>query len=269
MRKLITCLVLCCCGIAVFGQTIRFPVSATYTRLAAYSSRQSDVLSFANQAALASLQKFTAGVYGERRFLLEDLGVYQLAAALPTAFGNFGWQMSYNGSPVYNESHIGLAYARTLGPVDIGAQFNYHAIGAGGYGKAAGVTMEAGIIFRVTDAVRTGIHVYNPTGEGLMKTEEVLPVIYSAGIGYDVSEFFFAALEIQKAEALPVNVNAGLQYIFHKKLLARAGISTAATGFYFGAGVVLDQFRLDITVAAHPVLGISPGLALIYKSREK
>lgn len=81
-----------------------------------------------NQAALAGAKFAAVGVYGERRFMLEETSLYGLALALPTKnLGNFGVMVNYSGFSNFNENKAGLAYARSLGSkVDIGIQFNYY-----------------------------------------------------------------------------------------------------------------------------------------------
>ena len=98
------------------SQILRRPVAAGYTGLGAYSLNHVDVFSFtANQASLAQLKNTSAGVYGERRFLLSELNNYTAVIGLPTATGNFGIKANYSGFSDYNETQIGLAYARKLG----------------------------------------------------------------------------------------------------------------------------------------------------------
>ena len=139
-----------------------------------------------------------------------------------------------------------------------------------GYGNASAVNFEAGGILHVTDQFQTGVHIYNPTRASIGKSsEEKLPFIYSFGLGYDASENFFIGAEIQKEEGQPVNVIAGLQYAFDKKLFVRAGISSATSGFYLGAGFLWTGFRIDLAVSLHPSLGATPGMLLVYNSPEK
>src|SRR5438045_1084491 len=121
------------------SQAVRSPMSSAYTGPGAYSNNHIDVFSFhANQAALAKLNNISAGIYGEKRFLLNELGLYDAAIAIPTSSGNFGIDARYYGFADYNESQIGLAYARSLGnKVDVGVQFNYYNIRVAGYGNAS------------------------------------------------------------------------------------------------------------------------------------
>ena len=254
-----------CVPVCGFCQTVRDPLSASYIGLGAYSNYP-DVFSFhVNQAALAKIKMLSAGIYGEKRFLLNELGLYDAAVALPTSSGNFGLDARYYGFADYNESEVGLAYGRSLGSkVDVGVQFNYYNVRIAGYGNASAINFEVGTIFHLTDNLDAGFHVYNPVGASLGKNdEEKLGSVYSLGIGYDASEKFFISIEIEKEEDKPVNVNTGLQYKFLPQLLARIGISTATSSIYFGIGFGLRSMRFDVTASYHPQLGITPGLLLM------
>lgn len=250
------------------AQTVRTPVTAIYTQLNTYSTNWKDAFSFANnQAALAAVKSFSAGIYGEKRFMLQELALYQFALAIPTSSGNFGIKGDYFGNSALNESQLGLAYGRNLGRLDVGAQFNYYMINASGYGNASSVNFEAGAILHITDQLQTGIHIYNPTRVTIGKNEEEkLPVIYSAGFGYDASDKMFIGTEIVKTENQPVNVNAGLQYSLDEKFFIRAGIGSSTSSFYFGLGFFTNGFRIDATASLHPHLGITPGVMLIYNA---
>jgi len=255
-------------SLSAAAQTARRPLSSAYTRLGAYSFHHSDIFSSAgNQAALAAIKKPTAGVFGEKRFLVNELSFYQLAAAVPASSGSFGINATYYGFSDYNEMNAGLAYGRNLGDkVRIGAQFNYYAIRISGYGSSSTVIAEAGAVFKLTEKLFSGIHVFNPAGGKFGKNqEEKLASVYTVGFGYEVSENIFASAEIEKQEDQPVNVNAGFQYKIWPRLLTRAGISTAASTFYFGLGVPVKKMRIDVTAVFHQRLGVTPGLLLIYQ----
>ena len=256
----------------VFSQTVRRPVSAIYTGLGAYSMNHADVFSFtSNQASLAQLKNTSAGVFSERRFMLEEMSLYQAAVGVLTSSGNFGLKAGYYGFSDYNETQLGLAYARRLGnKMDLGVQFNYNAIRINSYGNASAINFEIGTILHLTDKLHAGLHAYNPVGGKLGKNEEEkLASVYTVGIGYEASEKFFASAEVEKEENQPVNVNAGMQYKFLKQLMARTGIATSTSNVYFGAGFFFNSFRLDAVISYHPQLGISPGLLILYDFTRK
>jgi hypothetical protein len=260
--------------ITTSGQHLRRPVPSNYTGLGAYSVTHADVFSFtANQASLAQLKNASAGVYAEQRYFLEELNSYTAAFGLPTQSGSFGLKMNYYGFSDYNESQVGLAYARKLGTkLDLGAQFNYNGIRIAGYGSDAAVSFEIGTVLHLSEKLHAGIHVNNPVGGTFGKDQqEKIASVYTFAMGFEPSEKFFLSTEIVKEQDQPVNVNVGLQYKFLSRLLARAGISTTTSTTFIGVGLFLKSFRIDVTTSIHSQLGITPGLMLVYnfKTEEK
>lgn len=274
MRNKPSCLLLLILlfNLSANAQNLRRPVAVSYTGLGAYSISHTDIFSFtSNQASLAQLKNAGIGVYGERRFLLSELNNYTAAMGLPTRSGNFGLKAGYYGFSDYNETQLGLAYGRKLGKkADIGAQFNYNAIRLAGYGNATAVSFEIGTILHLTEKLHAGIHINNPVGGKFGKDQqEKLPSVYTTGIGYEASDRFFVSAEIIKEEDQPVNVNAGIQYKFLPQLLARIGMSTATSTGWMGIGLSWNSFRVDLTAAYHPQLGITPGLLLLFNFKSK
>lgn len=254
-------------GITASSQNLHRPILASYTGLGAYSLNNADVFSFtANQASLAQLKNASAGVFAEKRFLLNELNNYTAAVGVPTQSGNVGLKAGYYGFSDYNETQVGLAYARKLGhKIDIGAQFNYNGISMAGYGNDAAVTFEIGTVLHLTEKLHAGAHFNNPVGGEFGKEQdEKLASVYTFGIGYEASEKFFVSTEIMKEEDQAVNVNLGLQYKFLSTLLARAGMSTNTSTAWLGIGLTLKSFRIDVTTAYHPQLGITPGVLLLF-----
>ncbi len=259
-------------NLLVYSQAVKQPVSARYIGLGAYSINHIDVFSFtSNQAALAQVKSAAAGVYGEQRFLLSELNMYSAVVALPTKQGNFGLQADYFGFVNYNESQLGLAYARSVGSkVDVGIKFNYYSFKIPGYGNSSVVNFELGAIAHLSQKLNAGVHVYNPAGAGISKQgDEKLGSAYKFGIGYEASQSFFISSEIIKEEDLPVNVNVGFQYNFLKQFFVRAGIATETTSSYAGAGISWKNFRLDISGSYHQQLGFTPGLLFIINFKNK
>lgn len=249
----------------IWAQALRQPISAVYLGLGAYSSQHQDVFSFVNnQAALAGQKEAAIGVFGEQRFLLNATSMYSAAFAIPSKMGNFGVSLKYLGYKNFNENQIGLAYARTLGKkVDIGVQFNYYGYQVPSVNNANTINFEIGTIVHVTEKLNFGLHVYNPVGGKLGKTNEKLTSAYKFGLGYDASDKFFISTELVKEEDFPINLNAGFQYRFSKQFFARGGIASSNSVSYAGVGVAWSNLRLDISGSYHPQLGISPGLLLI------
>jgi hypothetical protein len=256
------------------AQVVRQPLSVHYPGLNAYSKNFVDVFSVtSNEAALAELRTAAFGVFGERRFMLEDLNGYTAIVAVPSTSGTVGLQADYFGTSSFNESGLGFVYARKLAKaVDIGAKFNYYSVRVAGYGSASAVNFEGGAIFHLNEKLCTAVHIYNPTSSRIGKIgEEKLPFVYRLGLGYEASERAFLSIEIVKQQETPIGLNAGLQYNLHPKLFIRSGISTIGDYTYAGVGLQLGFARIDVNAAYHPQLGITPGLLLIipFKKADK
>jgi hypothetical protein len=253
----------------ISAQAVNTSLSASYTSLCAYSAIHADAFSYAgNQAALMGVKKFCVGISGERRFLLQDLASYRAGFVFPAGSGNFGLQLTYFGNPDYHQSAAGLAYARRMGKVDVGVQFNYQQTGIRGYGSSPSFTVEAGTIFQLTEKLRTGVHIYNPFSIKPGEKETGSLSVYTAGFGYDASQNLFLGIGLEKTENMPVNVNAGFHFLFSEKIFVRAGISSASQVFFAGVGFWMNNMRIDAAAALHPYLGLTPGIVVLYRKHE-
>lgn len=261
----VACICLCNTGLT---QTILQPAAARYLALGAYSTHNVDVYATrSNPASLSQLTQASIAIYGEKRFLLEDLNLYTASFALPTKSGTFAFHGTYFGSSLSNQSQMTLAYGRKItDKIDVGASFHYHQISqAGIYGKASAITGSVGFLLHLTDKIHAGLNVYNPirAAYGRDKLEQ-LPSQYSFGVGFDASDKLFATTELVKEENQNLNVNVGFQYQFIRQFFIRAGIATQTTNYFLGLGFRLKDFRLDIATSYHPQLGFTPGLLLLY-----
>ena len=256
---------------ASFSQSVRHTVASRYASMGAYSQTFVDPLSvLSNQAALPSIRSMSAGLYGEKRFLLQELGLYSLSLCLPLSFGGVGLSGRYFGHQAFNETQIGLAYGKSLGKVDIGIQLNLYALKLSGYGADMLVNFEAGAIFHISEQLHAGFHLYNPTRSKFGKDHpEKLSSAYSGGFGYEASDKLFVSAQIIKEEDKPVHINTGLQYVFEEKVFARLGLDTETTHLYFGFGLKWNVCRIDVTASYHPQLGFTPGLLLVFEGKRK
>ncbi|WP_207495983.1 hypothetical protein [Aridibaculum aurantiacum] len=266
MKQLLLVLAVFIVGSA-HAQMVRQPLSVKYAGLGAYSYNFVDPFSItSNTAALAQLKSGGFGVYGERRFLMQELNQYSAVVALPTTnAGTFAVQGDYFGFSDFNESQVGLAYARKIAKaVDIGAKFNYHMVRIAGYGNATAINFEVGTMFHLTDRLHTGVHVYNPLSSKIgTEGNSRLGSMYRVGLGYEVSDRVLVSTEIVKQEDMPVSVNAGLHYNVQPNIFIRAGISTHNNNSFVGAGIRLGTLRVDVNTAYHPQLGFTPGVLLL------
>ncbi len=253
------------------SQTVHSFSTPNYIGTGAYSKKFTDGFSFvANPAVLSQTTLFSAGIYSEKKFLLKELNLYTIAVAIPSSLGGFGILARYSGISDYNETQLGLGYAKNLDQVDVGIQFDYSAFRIAGYGSTSVVQAHAGMIWHVMENLHTGIHLVNVLSGRLSgNTKEKPAFVFKMGVGYEVSDAVYISSEICKEENKLVTVQTLLQYTVAGKFFLRGGISTATSSPWLGAGWAWKNFRIDITSAYHPQLGITPGLLLLFSSKQK
>jgi len=229
----------------------------------------SDIWSaFNNQAGVARINEAGAGFYYENRYMLKELGYKAGVFALPTKAGNLGLSFNHFGYSAYNESKIGLAFAKGFGKhIAFGVQLDYNmARLAESYGNRNFLTFEAGMLATITPKLSVGAHVYNPISAKLSEfNDERAPVIFRLGAAYQITDKFLVTAESEKNMDAGTDVRAGLEYRIIPQLYLRGGISTNPVANSFGAGIFIGHFILDVSASYHQVLGFSPQASLSYK----
>jgi len=220
-----------------------------------------------NQAGLAKMNHMAAGVYFENRFLVEELSFGAGAFVLPTQSGVLGISFTYFGFELYNETKIGLAYARDFGDrFSTGLQLNYHNTGIGeNYGNKGNLTVEMGFIFQLTDQLSLGAHLFNPTRAKIGEfADERIPTIFKTGLSYTFSEKVIMAGEVEKSINKNPSLKAGIEYRITDPVYVRVGVGTQPATNAFGFGLQLGNLNLDLATSYHHILGYSPQLSFIY-----
>ena len=228
---------------------------------------QHALLAGANAGLLPLYKTFTATVYTEKRFLLNELSLINAGIVVPHSGGAFALQASSFGNSAYSQRTAGLAYGRSLGSrLHAGLQFNYTHLHIAGYGNAGGVSADAGLVYVLSENLVAGLQLRHLAGTTFSYLKgEKQPRTAAAGIGYTLSDEFFISTTIEKERGQPLSVKVALQYQLLQKLQVTGGIHTGTSNLYFGAGFQLLQMQLHAVASFHPQLGISPGLMLTFK----
>jgi hypothetical protein len=224
-----------------------------------------------NQAALAGLPAATAGAYTERRFMLKALSLYTVTLAVPVPPGAFGITIQRFGSPDFNRQKLGFAYGRSLGnKVSIGLQADYLTVSMQQYGSAGTFTFEAGCLLHITPQLCAGFHVFNPPARQLDKTGQTdIPVVYTAGAGYEVSAAFLLSVEVIREAARAVTTRLMSQYRVIPEFSLQLGISTDPQLSGAGAGFSWRGLHIQLSGNYHPQLGLTPATAIVWQLKKK
>ncbi|MDZ7848650.1 MAG: hypothetical protein U5L96_18990 [Owenweeksia sp.] len=221
-----------------------------------------------NQAGLAFLEKPSTGISLEKRYFLHDLNLAQASFAYPGEWGSLGLSFSYFGFELYNQSKLGLNYARAFGKYfSLGLQINYHQFYVSeGSGNGGAVSFETGFIAKPIPKLAIGFHLFNPSKNYQnSQTNQRLPLIGRMGAHYKFSESTGLSIEVRKnMAALREAYALGLEYAFLKNLWLRTGVGLQPFRNTFGLGLDFDDFTADLSYEYAQVLGSNANLSLQY-----
>jgi len=243
-----------------------------HSRVGSYGANDPAVFCFnENPSCLATTKNVSIGLYGEKQFLLQELGNYSAAASFPTSNGAFGISMKYEGSNYFHRSSVALAYGRSFGErIRSGLQFCYDALAFSGlYGKTGVLYPKAGFIIKLSPKICSGMSVSDPMGARFGKEkQEKNAAVYTLGLGYLPSEKIYLELLIKKEENKPVSFITAFQYKIIPSLLISTGFDAANSCIWLGVGFIKGKCRVDISLSSYQQIGITPGTLLEFTSSQ-
>ena len=219
--------------------------------------------SFHNQAALAYNRKFAIGINQDNRFGLAELSNKTFGLMVHGGKGTLAAVYSYYGYSEYNRHTAGLAYGMKFGRfISAGVQADlFSTRGAGDYQNTNELTFEAGVMVNPTSSFSIGLHAFNPLPNSLTNSD--MPTVITLGVGYDWSDAFFTALDLESSSSGHNNVRFGMEYKAFGNFYARGGIMSNPTGVSFGFGYHGSVFQGNIGFITHENLGLTPSLSLV------
>ena len=258
-------LILVC--ILKLAATENYPAGARATALSNAFVSVSDIWStFHNQAGLAGLESFSAGVFYESRFMVNELSHVAGSLVVPVKAGTFGVSFSQFGKGTYKEHKFGLAFAKSLTKrINAAIQLDYLSERYPENEHASGfATFEAGFVYAATDELFLGAHIFNPI-QGGIKTHEGLqnmPAVYRIGGHYQFPKMVLLIFEAEKNTENPFIFKSGLEFSPVKNLALRFGVLGKPVSYTAGIGFQTGKIVTDIGFSYHGNLGLTPSVSI-------
>ena len=218
-----------------------------------------------NQAGLAELENMGFVLSAEQRFVLNDLNNFGAGFAMPTNSGTFGVSIHYFGFEDFNQSKIGLTYARKLmDKLSVGVQFDMLSTQISEYGNKNLFTFEVGVQSELIENLLIGFHLFNPVKLEIIE-DEYLPTILRAGATYTASKKLMLHAELEKDFDFPFIFKGGIEYELAKDFWLRVGVQTNPTALSFGLGYQMKNgLRFDLASNYHQELGFTPSVGISF-----
>lgn len=218
-----------------------------------------------NQAALAKLQSFSAGVFLQQRFSLNELRTAYFAIAFPVTSGTFSLQGSVGGYSHFHRQRLELAFSKTLfGWLDAGLQLNYLNMRVPAYGSANAFTFTVAALLHFGKQWHIGMQAFNPAKVKYQKLgDDPIPDIYRLGIGYQPSKLFLLTTTLLYEQKKAI-FSLAFQYHIVKVLSLKAGFGTGVNPVFAGVHLHLKKIEVLLSVTYHQKLGLSPGAGFLF-----
>jgi hypothetical protein len=220
-----------------------------------------------NQAGMAFQQDASVSLYYANTGIAEGVNNFSGMGMLRfKKNGTLGFSVSYFGYNLFNDKKFGLSYALKLADfVSIGAQVDVLNTKIAGYGARTSATFELGTLFKVTETINLGAHVYNPLRVKLNNdTEERIPTVFRLGGTYHRGDQFQVTAELEKDMDVDLAFRAGFDYKVSEIIFVRAGFLSLPLSGSAGAGLILKSFRLEVLGAWQAVTGFAPHVGMSY-----
>jgi len=220
-----------------------------------------------NQAGLGFTEDIQLSAYAENRFLLTELSLFSLAAAVPTKSGTFGLGLSYFGDEFLSETFLRLGYGRKLSEqLSIGIELDYFSLDAGLYGSKGAATFGIGVLYKVNAKLQVGAHFFNPLNITLTNQEndDIINNALRVGATYRPSKKVFVNFEAEKNIDDPLVAKIGVDYSLKEAVALRIGYASEPDLLTVGVGFLIQQIRIDLAGSFHWELGASPHVSLSY-----
>ena len=227
----------------------------------------SDVWSaFHNQAALSEINRFSAGVFYESRFMIDELSLAAGTIVFPVPGGSAGFSFYQFGKGTYKESKLGLAYSKQLSEkLSAAIQIDYFLNRFPENEKAFGfATFEAGVSYHLSNEFTIAAHVFNPVQNGFTTYygKEKMPLIFRIGGHYELADKVLVSAEIQNRLHEQTLVKTGIEFYPIQNFALRMGASGKPLKYSAGLGYKIGKISTDIAFSYHGNLGFSPSVSL-------
>ena len=224
---------------------------------------------FHNQAGLALFKQFSAGVYYESKFAIEELSLTASSLILPVNAGTFGFSFSQFGKGSFKENKVGLAFAKSLSEkIHAGIQLDYFSQRFPENSNAFGfATFETGIIYSPNKKLFLGAHIFNPISGGIETNEgkQKMSAIFRVGGHYQFDEMILISVETQKEAETPFLIKTGIEFYPVQNLAFRFGVSGKPVNYTTGLGYGFRKVTTDIGFSYHGNLGLTPSISVQFK----
>jgi hypothetical protein len=225
---------------------------------------------FGNIGGLAGTESSTAAFSYHAHPSFKSFNRTAAVFATPLKLGVAGIGIYRFGDDLYSEQVARLGFASQLGIASLGMQASYVQYSAEGFGTRSVVTLGLGGITRLTPWLSVGVSISNLNQPVISEaTQERVPTLLTMGLALRPSPLVLVVTEIEKDLDYAPTWRTGLEYIAHKKFMARTGFTLHPQAAFLGFGFKGTVLTLDYALQFQQMPGVSHQATMGYRFRKK
>ena len=206
----------------------------------------------------------------EHRYAITELASKGLSFLYPFTHFTSSVDFRYSGFSAYHEMLAGIGFARNFGSkFSIGLQFiteARYAVEPDRYHLA--LFPQIGLAVPLSETLLIGITAYNPFIAAFHYESEVrdLPSVYSLGLSCRLAESVFWRPQADQEISNRLRSGTSVDFLLLEKIAVQAGVMYNDSFVpSLGLGFSGKNLLFDLTVAVHPLLGLSLAGGLTYQ----
>ena len=226
---------------------------------------------FTNPAGMAQLNTGAVSFLYLCPFGIKELAYYSFAGVMPTPWGNLSTGISSFGNQLYQEQSVLLNFSHKIsGNIFLGLNIHYMKLQITQYGSDFSFGFDLGFLIHLSPLLNWGFYSNNINRASLGKSgNDYLPQVFSTGFSLFPIKNLIFNVDVYKELPFPLEVRAGFEYLFARKIAIRSGFITNPSQFCLGLGFLFKYFRCDYAINTHPDLGLTHQISVQLNLKNK
>ena len=199
-------------------------------------STQGAILASQERSALPGANQSSAGMIARKKVLGLGIGVLRF------------------GDAAYHEQTVLAGVSHRIQRTSLGIRINLVQYEAINFPVRTGWSVDLGFLTRLTPQISLGASITN-SNRALISKQELLPVRFTAAVGFNPAPSYTLAIEVAKELSYPIAFRLGFEYSLRSMVFLRSGIQLSPAAMSAGTGFRRKRLKVDAGIRYGSIIG--------------